>query len=140
MLIRRIVANFIDLIVLIGSVALGAYLAGQVADMFEEPFFLLTISMVCIIILEPIGLQSLFWLESTTIGKMMVFIKVVKNEDGENLDYWGMLVRDFFLKVLSANLVTLPAFLGKPGIHDIILDSKVIIKPKEKTPKEKRGS
>jgi len=43
-----------------------------------------------------------------------------------------MLVRDFLLKILSSNLVTLPVFLGKPGIHDIIVDSKVIIKPKEK--------
>lgn len=130
MLVRRIVANVIDLFVLIASVALGVYFAGLVADMFEEPFFLLTVSMVCIIILVPIGLQSLFWLESTTIGKMMVFIKVVNNENGENLDYFQMFVRDFLLKILSANLVTLPVFFGKPGVHEIILDSKVIVKPK----------
>jgi len=132
MVVRRIVANIIDLFVLIGSVALGVYLASLVADMFEEPFFLLTISMVCIIILVPIGLQSLFWLDSTTIGKTLVFIKVVKNENGENLDYFQMFTRDFLLKILSANLVTLPAFFGKPTIHDIIVDSKVIIKPKGK--------
>jgi len=130
MLIRRVVANLIDLIVLIGSMALGVYLAGQVAEMFEEPFFLLTLSMVCIIILVPIGLQSLFWLDSTTIGKMMVFIKVVRNENGENLDYFQMFVRDFLLKILSTNLVTLPVFVGKTALHDIIVDSKVIIKPK----------
>ena len=130
MVIRRIVANIIDLIVLIGSIALGIYLAGQVAELFEEPFFLLTLSMICIIILVPIGLQSLFWLESTTIGKMMLFMKVVKKEDGENLDYFQMFVRDFLLKILSANLVTLPIFLGRPGIHDIIVDSEVIIKAK----------
>ena len=130
MLIRRIIANIIDLIVLIGSLALGAYLAGLVADMFEEPFFLLTISMVCIIILVPIGLQSLFWLEGTTIGKMMVFIKVVQNKDGKNLDYFQMFLRDFLLKILSANFVTLPVFIGKPGVHDVILDSKIIIKPR----------
>lgn len=130
MLVRRIVANIIDLFALIGSVALGVYLAGNVADMFEEPFFLLTLSMVCLIILVPIGLQSMFWLESTSIGKMMVFIKVVKNEDGENLDYFEMFVRDFLLKGLSANLVTLPAFFGKPGVHEVILDSKIIVKPK----------
>ena len=132
MLIRRIVANIIDLFVLIGSIALGVFLGAQVADLFEEPFFLLTLSTVCIIILVPIGLQSLFWLESTTIGKMMVFIKVVRKENGENLDYFQMLTRDFLLKILSANLVTLPVFLGKPGIHDIIVDSEVTIKPKEK--------
>ncbi|MCL1999518.1 MAG: RDD family protein [Turicibacter sp.] len=129
MLIRRIAANIIDLFVLIGSVAIGAYLAGQVADMFEEPFLLLTLSMVCIIILVPIGLQSLFWLESTTIGKMMLFIKVV-NSEGENLDYYQMFVRDFLLKTLSANLVTLPVFIGRPGVHDVILDSQIVIRPK----------
>lgn len=137
MLIRRIVANVIDLIVLMGSVALGAYLGAQLMDLFEEPFFLLTLSVVCIIILVPVALQSLFWLESTTIGKMMVFIKVVNKETGENLDYFQMMVRDFFLKVLSANLVTLPIFVGKAGVHDVILDSKVIIKPKEKRGKSK---
>lgn len=130
MLVRRIIANMIDLFVLIGSVAVGVYFAGLVADMFEKPFFLLTLSMVCIIILVPIALQSLFWLESTTIGKMMVFIKVVNNENGENLDYFQMFVRDFLLKILSANLVTLPVFFGKPGIHEIILDSKIIVKPR----------
>jgi len=137
MLIRRIVANIIDLFVLIAAVALGVFLAAKVADLFDEPFFLLTVSMVCIIILVPIGLQSLFWLESTTIGKMLVFIKVVKNENGENLDYFQMFVRDFLLKILSSNLVTLPVFIGKPGIHDIIVDSKVIDKPKKKRGNEK---
>ncbi|MCL2558874.1 MAG: RDD family protein [Turicibacter sp.] len=132
MIIRRIAANVIDLIVLIGSIAVGVYFAGQLADMFEEPFFLLTASMTAIIILVPIGIQSLFWLESTTLGKTMVFIKVVRNEDGEDLDYFQMFVRDFLLKVLSANLMTLPAFVGRPTIHDVILDSKVIIKPKVK--------
>jgi len=132
MLVRRIAANIIDLIVLIGSVALGVYLGALVMDMFEEPFFLLTLSIVCIIILVPIGLQSLFWLDSTTIGKMMVFIKVVDKDTGENLDYFQMMTRDFLLKVLSANLMTLPVFVGKAAVHDVIVNSKVIIKPKEK--------
>ena len=132
MIMRRIIANLIDLVVLMGSVALGVYLAGQVADLFEEPFFLLTLSMVCIIILIPIGLQSLFWLDSTTIGKMFVFIKVVNKETGENLDYFQMFTRDFLLKVLSANFVTVPVLFGKPGVHDVIVDSKIIVKPKGK--------
>ena len=131
MLVRRIVANIIDLIVLIASIAIGVYLGGQVMDMFEEPFALLTISMVCIIILVPIALQSLFWLDSTTIGKMLVYIKVVNQETGENLDYFQMMTRDFLLKVLSANLVTLPVFVGKAAVHDVIVNSKVIIKPKK---------
>ena len=130
LLVRRIVANIIDLIVLIASIAIGVYLGGQVMDMFEEPFALLTISMVCIIILVPIALQSLFWLDSTTIGKMLVYIKVVNQETGENLDYFQMMTRDFLLKVLSANLVTLPVFVGKAAVHDVIVNSKVIIKPK----------
>jgi len=129
MIVRRIVANIIDLIVLIASIAIGVYLGAQVMDMFDEPFALLTISMVCIIILVPIGIQSLFWLDSTTIGKMMVFIKVVNQETGADLDYFQMLVRDIS-KVLSMNLTTLPVFVGKAAVHDVILNSKVIIKPK----------
>ena len=132
MLFRRILANVIDLVVLIGSVALGTYLAGLVANLFEEPFFLLTLSMVCLIVLVPIGLQSLFWLESTTIGKSFAFIKVVNQTTGEDLDYFQMFTRDFLLKILSANFVTLPIFVGKPGVHDVIVDSKVVIKPKRK--------
>jgi len=130
LLIRRIVANIIDIFVLIASVALGTYLAGQLLDMFEEPFFLLTISAVCVIILVPIGLQSLFWLESSTIGKTMVFIKVVRNDNGENLDYFQMMIRDFLIKILSANLTTLPAFFGRPATHDVVLDCHVIRKPR----------
>jgi len=130
MIVRRIIANIIDLSVLLGSLAIGVYLAGAVAQMFEEPFFLLTVSMICIIILVPIGLQSLFWLDSTTIGKMLVFIKVINSETEENLSYTHMFVREFLLKIISANLTTLPAFVGKPTIHDVIVESKVIIKPK----------
>jgi len=131
MIVRRIVANIIDLIVLIAAIAVGIYLGAMVMDMFEEPFFLLTISVVCVIILVPIVLQSLFWLDSTTIGKMLVFIKVVNQETGENLDYFQMMTRDFLLKVLSANLTTLPVFVGKMAVHDVIVNSKVIIKPKQ---------
>lgn len=134
MIVRRIVANIIDLFVLIASIAIGVYLGAMVMDMFEEPFFLLTVSVVCIIILVPIALQSLFWLEGTTIGKMFVFIKVVNQETGEKLDYFQMLVRDLS-KILSVNLTTLPVFVGKVAVHDVILNSKVIIKPKEATRK-----
>ena len=130
--VRRLVAEFIDLFILIGSVAVGIYFGAQLSKMFEEPFFLLTISQVCIIILIPILLQSLFWLESTTIGKMMTFSKVVENKNSKDLDYFTMLVREFLLKVLSCYFVCLPVFIGKPGIHEIITDSCVIIKPKEK--------
>jgi len=129
MIVRRIVANIIDLIMLIASIAAGVYLGAMLMDLFEEPFTLLTISMVCVIILVPIALQSLFWLDSTTIGKMMVFIKVVNQETGADLDYFQMLVRDVS-KVLSMNLTTLPVFVGKAAVHDVILNSKVIIKPK----------
>lgn len=134
MLLRRIVANLIDLMVLLAAIAAGVYLAGMVAEMFEEPFILLTLSMVCIIILVPIGLQSPFWLEGTTIGKMFVFTKVVNRETHEKLDYFQMLVRECLLKILSANLVTLPCFFGKPGVHDVIADSVVILKPKRMKP------
>ena len=129
MIVRRIVANIIDLIVLIAAIAAGVYLGAMLMDLFEEPFVLLTISVVCVIILVPIALQSLFWLDSTTIGKMLVFIKVVNQETGENLDYFQMLVRDLS-KILSMNLTTLPVFVGKVAVHDVILNSKVIIRPK----------
>lgn len=134
MLIKRIVANLIDLMVLLGSIAGGVYLAGMVAEMFEEPFLLLTISMVCIIILVPIGIQSLFLIESTTIGKRFLFIKVVNRESGEDLPYMHMLVREFFVKIPSANLSTLPCFVGKPAVHDTATNSMVVNIPKKSKP------
>ena len=74
MLLRRLIAELIDIAVLVGGSAIGIFLAGQLNGMFEEPFFLLTISEVCLIALIPIMLQSLFWLDHTTIGKRWCFV------------------------------------------------------------------
>ena len=130
MLLRRLIAEFIDFAVLIGGTAIGIYLAGRLNTMFEEPFFLLTISEVCIITLIPILLQSLFWLEQTTIGKTMVFCKVESLDDHE-LNYFAMMTREYVSKVFSCYLVCLPVIFGKKGLHELITNSVVKLKLKQ---------
>lgn len=129
MLLRRIVAEIIDIFVLIGGTALGIFLAGQLNGMFEEPFTLLTLSEMCLIVLIPIALQSLFWLEHTTIGKTMVFCEVVACDDSE-LNYFAMFTREYVSKIFSCYLVCMPLFVNKPGLHEIITNSKVQLKLK----------
>lgn len=127
MLLRRIIAELIDIFVLIAGTALGIFLAGQLNAMFEESFALLTWSEICIIALIPIALQSLFWIEHTTIGKTMVFCEIVSEDDSE-LTYWAMLTREYVSKIFSCYLVCLPILVGKKGLHEIVTNSKVKLK------------
>ena len=129
MLLRRLIAELIDIAVLVGGSAIGIFLAGQLNGMFEEPFFLLTISEVCLIALIPIMLQSLFWLDHTTIGKTMVFC-TVETMDETELTYFAMMTREFVSKVFSCYLVCLPVLFGKKGLHEIVTNSEVKLKLK----------
>lgn len=129
MLLRRLIAELIDIAVLIGGTAFGIYLAGQLNAMFDDSFFLLTISEVCIIALIPILLQSLFWLEHTTIGKTMVFC-TVESEDENELTFFSMMTREYISKVFSCYLVCLPVLFGKKGLHEMVTNSVVQLKLK----------
>ena len=132
MLIRRLVANFIDLFVLLGGTVGGIYVGGVMNGWFEEPFFLLTLSQVCLIILVPILFQTPFWLESKTIGKTMTYLKVVNEKNSENLDYFSMFTREYLAKVLSCYFVCIPLLFGKRGVHEIITYSHVNLNYKKK--------
>lgn len=130
MLLRRIIAEIIDIFVFIAGTAIGIFLAGQLNGMFEESFALLMWSEICLIALIPIGMQSLFWLEHTTIGKTMVFCEIV-SEDQTDLTYWAMLTREYVSKIFSCYLVCLPILMGKKGLHEIVTNSKVQLKLKK---------
>lgn len=129
MILRRLIAEFIDIAILIGGTAAGIYLAGQLNTLFGESFFLLTLSEVCVIVLVPILLQSLFWLENTTIGKTMVFC-TVESIDETELNYFSMMTREYISKVFSCYLVCLPVLFGKKGLHEIVTNSVVKLKLK----------
>lgn len=129
MILRRLIAEFIDIAILIGGTAAGIYLAGQLNALFDESFFLLTLSEVCVIVLVPILLQSLFWLENTTIGKTMVFC-TVESIDETELNYFSMMTREYISKVFSCYLVCLPVLFGKKGLHEIVTNSVVKLKLK----------
>ena len=129
MILRRLIAEFIDIAILIGGTAAGIYLAGQLNTLFDESFFLLTLSEVCVIVLVPILLQSLFWLENTTIGKTMVFC-TVESIDETELNYFSMMTREYISKVFSCYLVCLPVLFGKKGFHEIVTNSVVKLKLK----------
>lgn len=131
MIVRRIAANVIDILVLLFGTALGTFLGGELIGMFEEPFALLTWSMVCVIILVPILIQSLFWIDGTTLGKFMLFCEV-KNKEGEKPDYFQMFAREYLAKVLTCYIGTLPVFFGKPGVHEVGTESKTVLKPLRK--------
>lgn len=129
MILRRLIAEFIDIAILIGGTAAGIYLAGQLNTLFDESFFLLTLSEVCVIVLVPVLLQSLFWLENTTIGKTMVFC-TVESIDETELNYFSMMTREYISKVFSCYLVCLPVLFGKKGLHEIVTNSVVKLKLK----------
>lgn len=74
-------------------------------------------------------LQSLFWLDHTTIGKTMVFC-TVETMDETELTYFAMMTREYVSKVFSCYLVCLPVLFGKKGLHEIVTNSEVKLKLK----------
>ena len=133
MIIRRIVANLIDFIILIMSSAAGVYGAALISGMFHETSraldTLILISQICVIVLIPILIQSLFWIESTTIGKMLVFTEV-RNTAGEKLDGYTMFAREYLSKVLTCYIGCLPIIFRKPAIYETATNSRTVIKMK----------
>lgn len=104
MILRRVAANLIDLLVLMLGTAAGVWGAAQLSEMFGEVSnflaIVILISQICIIILIPILTQWLFWMDSTTIGKMLVFTET-RRTDGEKLDVATMFAREYLSKVLT---------------------------------------
>ena len=130
MIVRKIVAEIIDVFVLAGTAAIGIYLAGLMNAGFDEnPPTIVLISQVCMIILIPIVFQSPFWYASTTIGKSLTYLIVV-NGKKEEVGYFLTGVREVS-KLFSVYFVCIPMLMGKPGTHETATQSHLIIKPKQ---------
>lgn len=126
-------ANIIDLIVLIGGTALGVYGAAMMSGMFGPTSrflgMVILISQVCLIILIPILIQGLFWMEGTTVGKMLV-ITEVRTLDGNKIGASGMFAREYLSKVFTCYIGCLPILFKKPAIYETATNSRTIIKPR----------
>jgi len=131
MIVRRIVANIIDFVILMMGTAAGVYGAASLSGLFGEVSgfvqTLILISQVCVIILIPVLIQSLFWMESTTIGKMLVFTEV-RNDNGEKLDGYTMFAREYLSKVLTCYFGCLPIAFKRPAIYEVATQSKTTMK------------
>ena len=75
--------------------------------------------------------QMVFYRQSKTIGKAALGLQVVSSTDGEPVDFWKMLFREWFVKRASSSIF----FLGyiwvaidekNRGWHDKILDTYVV--------------
>lgn len=75
--------------------------------------------------------QIVFYRQSKTLGKAALGLQVVSSTDGEPIDFWKMLFREWFVKRASSSIF----FLGyiwiaiddkNRGWHDKILDTYVV--------------
>lgn len=134
MIVRRVVANVIDVVILIMGTAAGVYGAALLSGLFGElsgvMSTLLLISQVCVIVLIPILLQALFWVDSTTIGKSLVFTEVRK-DNGDKLDGYTMFAREYLSKVLTCYFGCLPIAFKKPAIYEASTQSRTTLKPRK---------
>ncbi|TCK87986.1 RDD family protein [Natranaerovirga hydrolytica] len=137
MLVKRIVSELIDIIIMFAAVVGVLYgLANlEFLGSFESGLLntLALVSTLIMCIAVPILLQSLFWQEGRSIGKNYVGLVVVDSLTKEKVGFSTMLVREAFSKWLSLWIMCIPIFFGKRGVHENATQTEVRVYIKKRS-------
>jgi uncharacterized RDD family membrane protein YckC len=128
------VAELIDIVVLISSWALSLVITTPLLKYYEGNFQYVGVAIVVLaFIAAPILVQYLFWKDGRSIGKVYIGFVVVHEDTQDKVDFSIMLIREAFSKWLSLWIVCIPVFIGKKGIHELATKTelKIYKKPKK---------
>lgn len=105
---KRLGANFIDIV----ATAVIAFVVIAIGGAKNKgPNFILSLMFIC-----PLILQLYFWRKSTSLGKKILRMKVIRKETGEPLTFGAMVLRELIGKYISGFVLCL-------GFIWILLDS-----------------
>jgi len=128
MLIKRLMANFIDIFVFIALIVLFfAVILPFFIPSSETELSLIWAGVTLITILAvTFSVQYPFLRVNQTIGKAFFGLKIASTNEGRPLTLSIILQREVFAKSFTCYFMCLPVLLGLKGQHDIVCETEVI--------------
>ena len=126
MIIKRILANFVDIFVFF-ALLVGMFLFAYeyVSVMFGSYIAAAWITLA-IITAANFALQYLFLTTHQTIGKAFFRLKIISTDPRRPLTVPIIIQRELFGKIMTCYLLCLPSLFGREGKHEEMSDTKVV--------------
>lgn len=131
MLIKRLLANIIDMIIFFALVILFFLYVVPPFIEWQGTYELSTLwafVSVVIVVMAYVGLQYPFMQNHQTLGKAFFGLYITSTNDSRPLSISIIVQREFFAKIMTAYLMCLPVFIGKEGKHDHACQTKIVSK------------
>jgi len=126
-IIRRLMANFVDVFVFVAIVVLFLMFILPIfvtdegtASLAAAGFGLVAICSITFILQYP------FLRINQTIGKAFMGLRIVSTNDRRPLTMGIIVQREIFAKALTCYFMCLPVLIGKEGQHDVVCETKVV--------------
>jgi len=128
MIIRRLLANLIDIFVFIAAiVAAMLYVLPFLMNLFgmEENNIALALGILVLVIAVVCLLQYPFVVNHQTIGKAFFGLRVVTTNISRPLTASIVVQREIFAKVMTCYFMCVPVFFGREGFHEISTETAI---------------
>lgn len=124
MILKRLLANFIDVFVFLASVVAHYVFILPFFDAVNEWVFA-AVALVAVIVFNTI-LQYPFLKVNQTIGKAFFRLKVISTNPHRPLSVSIMVQREVFAKAFTCYFMCLPVFFNAKGQHDVACETEVV--------------
>jgi uncharacterized RDD family membrane protein YckC len=126
-IIRRLLANIVDIFVFIAAVVLFFLfvIPRFVPESGELSTPMAGLVLVLIVVLTFL-LQWPFMTVNQTIGKAMMGLRIVSTNGERPLTYGIVLQRELFAKVFTCYFMCVPVLFGRQGKHDEVCETEVV--------------
>ena len=127
MFLRRFLANIVDMIVVLLIMGVSVtFLASFFNNIFGQ--FIGALATFIAFIGAVFLVQYSFMIVGQTVGKSFFGLVITSTIEERPISPSIIIQRELFTKVMPLYLMCLPMFLGKPGQHDIMSATQVVLK------------
>lgn len=126
MLFRRIVAQLIDILLILASIVIStAVIMPKVATVLPDDVAAILALLICILLC--ILVQYPFMVASQTVGKAFMGLEIRSTDEKRpEMTIGRFFQREILCKLLSCYFICLPMLASKPGGHDIASKTEVV--------------
>lgn len=130
LIVARVFAQLIDIFLWFLIIVVSFLFVLPVFYKFNSSNYVTGILLILFINIIYLGVQCPFYINKQTIGKAFFALYVLPTTNETKVSYSLMFVREILLKVIFVYVGCVPAFLGKPALHEINTNTKVVVKKK----------
>ncbi|MCL2610668.1 MAG: RDD family protein [Defluviitaleaceae bacterium] len=127
LIIRRILANIIDVVIFFAVMILGLIF---ILPILPEGVFGASILIISIIAITTI-LQWPFMVVNQSIGKAFFGLIIVSTNENRPITPSVIIQRELLTKIFPFYLLCLPLLIGNEGHHDKMSQTQVLVKGRE---------